>query len=142
MTQLETDLRSWMHERAARVHASPELTRGRLSTRARPACRPRLAIGGGLAAAAGTIAAVLSLAGGASSAFAGWTARPTAPTSGAARCRQGLLRPERADPGLPLKLTDARGPFTFLVYSNDSSNDFCTAGPSFQQRSGWSTSPR
>jgi hypothetical protein len=44
-------------------------------------------------------------------------------------------------PGLPLKLIDTRGPFTFLVYSNDSSNDFCTIGPSFRNASGWSTSP-
>jgi hypothetical protein len=45
-------------------------------------------------------------------------------------------------PGLPLKLIDARGPFTFLVYSNDSSNNFCTIGPSFRNGSGWSTSPK
>lgn len=45
------------------------------------------------------------------------------------------------DPGLPLKLADVRGPFTFLVYSNDSSNDFCTTGPSFTNASAWSTSP-
>jgi hypothetical protein len=44
-------------------------------------------------------------------------------------------------PGLPLELTDTRGPFTFLVYSDDSSNDFCTIGPSFRNASGWSTSP-
>src|SRR5439155_9315762 len=44
-------------------------------------------------------------------------------------------------PGLPLKLTDTRGPFTFEVYSDDNSNDFCTTGPSFRNASGWRTSP-
>jgi len=43
-------------------------------------------------------------------------------------------------PGLPLKLTDTRGPFTFEVYSDDNSNDFCTTGPSFRNASGWRTS--
>ena len=28
-----------------------------------------------------------------------------------------------------------------LVYSNDTSNDFCTVGPSFTNASGWTTSP-
>ena len=44
-------------------------------------------------------------------------------------------------PGLPLELTDTRGPFTILVYSDGGSNDFCTVGPSFRNTSGWSTSP-
>ena len=76
MTEIEHDLRTWMQERAARVHASPEI----LETDYRPrnrGRRPRLAIGGGLAAVAGTVTAVLSLAGGASTAFAGWSAQPT-----------------------------------------------------------------
>ena len=76
MTEIENDLRIWMQERAARVHASPKI----LETDYRPRTRgwrPRLAIGGGVAAIAGTVAAVLSLAGGASTAFAGWSAQPT-----------------------------------------------------------------
>ena len=63
MTEIEHDLRTWMQERAARVHASPEI----LETDYRPrnrVWRPRLAIGGGIAAVAGTVTAVLSLAGG------------------------------------------------------------------------------
>jgi hypothetical protein len=44
-------------------------------------------------------------------------------------------------PGLALELTDTRGPFTILVYSDGGSNDFCTVGPSFRNASGWSTSP-
>jgi hypothetical protein len=44
-------------------------------------------------------------------------------------------------PGLPLKLklTDTRGPFTFEVYANDTSNDFCITGPSFSNASGFTT---
>ena len=63
MTEMENDLRTWMQERAARVHASSEI----LATDYRPRAhswRPRLAIGGALAAIAGTANAVLSLAGG------------------------------------------------------------------------------
>jgi hypothetical protein len=91
--------------------------------------------------AAGALAAVLSLAGGASNAFAGWTPQPTAPTAAQLADAKAYCAKNVPTPGLPLKLTDTRGPFTFLVYSDDSSNDFCTIGPSFRNASGWSTSP-
>ena len=103
--------------------------------------RSRLAISGALAAAAGTTVAVLSLAGGASSAFAGWTARPTAPTPAQLAAAAAYCARNVPDPGLPLRLADTRGPFTILIYSNGTTNDFCTAGPSFQNSSGWRTSP-
>jgi hypothetical protein len=91
--------------------------------------------------AAGTAAAVLSLAGGSSSAFAGWTRRPTAPTAqqlAAARaaCDADISR----FPGLPLKLTDVRGPFTIQVYADDRSYHTCSSGPSFTNSSGWTVS--
>jgi len=105
--------------------------------------RPLLIGVGGVAAAsvAGVLAAVLSLAGGATNAFAGWTSRPIAPTAAQLAAATAYCAKKMPDRGLPLKLTDTRGPFTFLVYSNDSSNDFCTIGPSFTNASGWSTSP-
>jgi hypothetical protein len=90
---------------------------------------------------AGVFAAVLSLAGGASNAFAGWTPQPTAPTAAQLAAAKAYCATHVPTPGLPLELTDTRGPFTFLVYSDDSSNDFCTIGPSFRNASGWSTSP-
>jgi hypothetical protein len=98
---------------------------------------------GGIAGvcAAGVLAVVLSLAGEASNAFAGWTSTPTAGTAAQLAAAQAYCAKNVSDPGLPLKLTDTRGPFTFLVYSNDSSNDFCTTGPSFTNASGWRTSP-
>jgi hypothetical protein len=140
MTQLETDLRAALHQRAARIHASPRL----LETDFRPRTRrlwPPVAIGASLAAIAGTLAAVLSLTGGASSAFAGWTPRPSAPTRAQLAATEAYCADNVPFPGLPLKLTDTRGPFTFVVYSDDSSNDFCTSGPSFANASGWRTSP-
>ncbi len=139
MNQLETDLRAGLHARAARVHASTTV----LATDYRPRVRrlrPPLAIGGGLVTAAGALTAVLSL-GTASNAFAGWTARPTAPTHTQLAATDAYCDNNVPDPGLPLKLIDARGPFTIEVYSDNSSNDFCTDGPSFQNASGWSTSP-
>jgi hypothetical protein len=140
MTELETDLRAALHERAARVHASPRLLAADYHPRTRRLWPP-LAIGGGLAAAAGALAAALSLAGGASTAFAGWTPQPTAPTQKQLAAAEAYCAKHVPIPGPPLKLVDTRGPFTFLVYSDGGSNDFCTLGPSFRNGSGWSTSP-
>jgi hypothetical protein len=84
---------------------------------------------------------VLSLAGGASTAFAGWTPQPAPPTAAQLAAAQAYCASNIQQPGLPLELTDARGPFTIQVYSNGSWNDFCTTGPSFQNVSAWSTSP-
>jgi hypothetical protein len=139
MTQLETDLRAALHERAARVQAPPDLLAADYHPRTRR-LRPPVAIGGGLATAVCAIIAVLSLAGGASSAFAGWTRQPTAPTAGQLAAAQAYCAKNEPTPGLPLKLTDTRGPFTFEVYANDSSSDFCITGPSFINASGFTTS--
>ena len=89
---------------------------------------------------AGALVAVLSLVGGASNAFAGWTAQPTKPTAAQLAATEAYCASNVPWPALPQKLVDARGPFTFIVYSDGSSNDFCTTGPSFQNASGWSTS--
>jgi len=140
MTQLETDLRAALHERAARVHASLDL----LAVDYRPRTRriwPSVAIGGALATVAGAVAAVLSLTGGAGSAFAGWTPQPSAPTRAQLAATEAYCARNVPFQGLPLKLVDTRGPFTFVVYSDGSSNDFCTTGPSFTNASGRSTSP-
>jgi hypothetical protein len=90
---------------------------------------------------AGVLAAVLSLAGGASNAFAGWTPQPTNPTPAQLAAAEAYCAANVPWPGLPLKLTDARGPFTVQVYSNGASNDFCTVGTSFRNASGWTSSP-
>jgi hypothetical protein len=137
---IETDLRAAFHDRATRVHASPGLLAADYHPRTRRMWPP-VAIGGGLATAAGAIATVLLLAGGASSAFAGWTPQPTAPTAAQLADAKAYCAQNVPFPGLPLKLTDTRGPFTILIYSNGDSNDFCTVGPSFRNGSGWNTSP-
>jgi hypothetical protein len=143
MTQLETDLRAALHERAELVHASPELLAADYQPRTRR-IRPQLAIGAGLAIAAGALAAALavalSLTGDVGNAFAGWTPQPTTPTPAQLAAAETYCAKNAPFPGLPLKLIDTRGPFTFEVYSDDSSNDFCTAGPSFTNASGWRTS--
>jgi hypothetical protein len=102
----------------------------------------RLLIGGGGIGAvslAGVFAAMLSLTGGASPAFAGWTPQPTAPTKAQLATANAYCAAHVPTPGLPLQLTDARGPFTFEIFANDTSNDFCITGPSFLNASGWST---
>jgi hypothetical protein len=90
---------------------------------------------------AGVVAAVLLLTGEAGNAFAGWTPQPTAPTAAQLAATKAYCAKHVPFPGLPLKLIDARGPFTIVVYSDGSSNDFCTTGPSFRDTSGWRTSP-
>ena len=140
MTQLETDLRRWMTASAGRVHASPKLLGADYHPRTRRRL-PRLAVSAGLAVAAGTSVAALSLAGGANTAFAGWTREPTTPTPAQLSAAEAFCAQNAPSSGLPLKVSDTRGPFTILVYSNGGANDFCTVGPSFRNASGWSTSP-
>ncbi len=107
--------------------------------------RRRLAVRvSGIAAvcAGGVLAAVLSLVGAASTAFAGWTPQPTKATAAQLATTEAYCERNVPWPGLPLKLVDARGPFTWMVYSDGSSNAFCTTGPSFRNGSGWQTSSR
>jgi hypothetical protein len=132
MTQLETELRAALHERAARVHASREL----LEADYRPRTR-RLRAPHALVAAAGAITAVLMVAGGASNAFAGWTAKPTTPPHAQLAAAEAYCAQNVPFPNLPLQLSDTRGPFTFMIYSDGTSSNFCTIGPSFENASGW-----
>jgi len=94
-----------------------------------------------IAGAAAVLALVLSLAGGASNAFAGWTPQPTKPTPAQLAAAEAYCAANVPWPGLPLQVTDARGPFTVQVYSNGASDDFCTVGTSFRNASGWTSSP-
>jgi hypothetical protein len=137
---IETDLRTAMHERAAPIHAAPDLLAIDYHPRTRRLRTPA-AIGGGLATiAGGTVATVVLLAGGASNAFAGWTRMPTAPTAAQVTAANAYCAKDMPTSGLPLKLTDTRGPFTFEVHASDTTNDFCITGPSFTNASGFSTS--
>src|SRR5579862_1045370 len=144
MTEIENDLRAWMQERAARVHASPEILKTNYRPRART-WRPRLAIGGGLAAVADTVTAVLSLAGGASTAFAGWRAQPTKPSAAQLQTANSYCAANIPNPGLAQQLVDSRGPYTIIVYAGAAGStqtyNFCTVGPSFRNASGWTSYP-
>jgi hypothetical protein len=75
--------------------------------------------------------------GGASPAFAGWSPTPTAPAPGQLAKAMAGCRSRAPFGGLPLKLTDTRGPFTFMVYANNRTSDVCITGPSFTSVSGW-----
>ncbi len=137
--QLEADLRAALRERAADVPAAPiaRLTHRDYHPRTRRLRRP-VAIGA-LASAAGTagaVAVVVSLTAGASSAFAGWSPTPTPPTPGQLAAARADCQTQSPIAGLPLKLTDTRGPFTFSVYANSQSSATCIKGPSFTAVSG------
>jgi hypothetical protein len=137
--QLEAEVRAALHDRAAHVPAVTvaRLTRVDYHPRTRR-LRPRLAIGGlaGAAGAAGAVAAVISLTAGASSAFAGWSATPTLPKPGQLAAASSDCQTQSPIAGLPLELTDTRGPFTFSIYADSQSSASCIKGPSFTAVSG------
>jgi hypothetical protein len=131
--QLESELRAALREHAAQVPAASiaRLTHLDYHPRTRR-LRPPLAIGAlaSAAGAAGAAAIVISLSAGVSNAFAGWTATPTAPLPGQLAGAQASCEASQSPiAGLPLTLTDTRGPFTFSVYANSNSSATCFKGP-------------
>ena len=94
----------------------------------------------GAVSAAGAAVAVLSVSGGASTAFAGWTAHPGTPTAAQLAAANSYCTSNMGFPGLPLQLSEQRGPFTAEIFSNASENDFCMVGPAFENSSGFETS--
>jgi type 1 fimbria pilin len=131
--QLESDLRTALRERAAQVPepSIDRLTRFDYRPRTRGLAPPlRIGIPAGAAGAAGVVAVVLSLGGGVSSAFAGWSPTPTAPSAGQLAQAQANCGHSAAN-GLALQLTDTRGPFTFSIYADSTSSSSCITGPSF-----------
>jgi hypothetical protein len=146
MTEIENDLRTWMQERAARVHASPKILGTDYRPRTHRAWRPRLAIGGGAAVLAGTATAILSLAGGASTAFAGWSAKPTPASPAQLQAATGYCAANIPDPTTTQQqLVDSRGPYTMIVYTGTAgatqTYNFCTVGPGLRNASGWTSHP-
>jgi hypothetical protein len=154
--QLESDLRAALTTRADGI---PPTAGDRVRARDyRPrtrAIRPPVAAGAVTAAAAAVAAvAFIDLGTSTTPAFAGWTAKPTtarpAQTSDAvAGCKQRLAaipgsaaaanvakasgRPMSLPPlsSLSPVLSDTRGPFTFLVFANQTANATCISGPGF-----------
>jgi hypothetical protein len=133
--QLESDLREALRARAAQVPAPAAVRLTRLDYRPRTRhLRPPVAIGAlaGAAAAAGTLAVVISLGAGASNAFAGWSPKPTKPAPGQLAAAGTVCQHSQSSvAGLPRALADTRGPFTFSVYANNESTISCIQGPSF-----------
>ncbi|HEY2213708.1 MAG TPA: hypothetical protein VGH31_01540 [Acidimicrobiales bacterium] len=105
---------------------------------------PRLTIGAlsGAVATAGTVISVVVL-GGASPAFAGWTASPTTASpaqlsTASTNCQSQLTNsPAYAGSGgtddsdWTTVTTDARGPYTVVIYQDGSSYATCFNGPGF-----------
>jgi uncharacterized membrane protein YgcG len=139
--QLEAEVRAALRERAAQVPAASIARLTHIDYRPRTRrleppwrVRPPLAIGALTTAAgtAGAVAVIVSLTAGASNAFAGWTAKPTPPAPGQlAGARASCETSQSPISGLPLKLADTRGPYTFAIYADSSSSAACIKGPSF-----------
>jgi hypothetical protein len=86
---------------------------------------------GGVAAAA--VAAVLVFTAHApSTAFAGWSAYPTAPTGGQVRAAESDCQRNSALASLTPTFADTRGPYTLLVYVGS----LCVTGPSLESPTG------
>lgn len=146
MTEIESNLRDWMQERAARVHASPQILATDFRPRSRRSWHPRLVLGGGVTAVAGTVTAVLSLAGGATPAFAGWSPQPTQPSRAQLQAAQSYCAANIPDPSTTTQqAVDNRGPYTIIVYAGSATAtqtyNFCTYGPGLDNGSGWTSSP-
>jgi hypothetical protein len=138
--QLESELREAFRDRASQVPSASiaRLTQHDYHPRTRR-LRPPLAIGAFATAAgtAGAVAVVISLSAGASNAFAGWTPTPTPPAPGQlAAARASCNASQSPISGLPLKLADTRGPYTFSIYADSDSSAACIKGPSFTAVSG------
>jgi hypothetical protein len=134
--QLESNLRGALQERASLVPGAcvERLTAHDYHPRHRR-LTPPLAIGATAtaAAAAGAATLVISLGAGATTAFAGWTPKPTAPAPGQLQGAQASCESGQSPvSGLPLKLADTRGPFTFSVYADSQTSAACIKGPSFR----------
>lgn len=132
-TQLETELRDALRERARLVPAASVQRVARFDYRPRTRrIQPPLVLSaaGASAAAAGAVA-IASLGTGAAPAFAGWTAKPTRASAAEVASANADCQAQSPISGLPLQLTDVRGPFTFSIYADDESSATCITGPSF-----------
>jgi hypothetical protein len=140
MTDLETELRHALHRRADDVPADAS---ARLAaTDYRPSghsWRPRVAAGGVVGAAAAT-GVLVSALGGASTAFAGWSPQPTAPTRAQLSAALANCQVKLPFSPPPLVVSDTRGPFTFQIFADARTIETCINGPSFSNVSGVRTS--
>jgi hypothetical protein len=137
--QLESELRAALRERASEVpsHSVARVTGGDYRPGTRGSRRPMaLAAIVGAGGAAGIVAAVALLGAGISNAFAGWTAEPTPISPAQHRTATAHCRAQSPIGGLPLVLSDGRGPFVFEIFANRLQSVACISGPSFTSASG------
>jgi hypothetical protein len=136
--QLEAELRKVLALHAAQVPTSAVERLRRVDYRPRTRRHWPLTISA-LGAASGTAAVVsVVVVGGSQAAFAGWSAKPTAPTDAQSAATQDNCQARLATlPGAAGQgswsqvMTDVRGPYTFAIYENGSSLGSCFTGPSF-----------
>ncbi|HUB04944.1 MAG TPA: hypothetical protein VMA76_07735 [Solirubrobacteraceae bacterium] len=138
----QSELRAALRERADQVPAASIARLSHLDYRPRThRLRPPLAIGAfATAGTAGAVAIVISLSAGASNAFAGWSPKPTRPAPDQLAAASADCQTQSPVAGLPLKLADTRGPFTFSVYADSNSSATCIKGPTFTSVSNTTTS--
>ena len=136
MTRLEFDLIDALNEEAARVpdEVIDRLRRVDYRPRTRRLSRARILGGAGLSAAttAGIVTALVL--GGATPAYAGWTAQPSAATTAPSssvdqRCLSRLASLPGSQPGWAPVVTDTRGPYTLVVEQAGSAQATCLTGP-------------
>lgn len=130
---MENELRATLHRHAAAVpdDAIDRITALDYHPRTRRLIRRPVAVGlSGIAALAAAGGAALALLGSAAPAFAGWSPTPTAPATGELAAATARCRTSMPDSGLPLKLSDTRGPYTFEVFATDRTRDTCLTGRS------------
>lgn len=134
--QLEADLREVFALRAAQL--PPDAVERLCRVDYRPRTRRRWpltmsALGAGSGTAAVVSAVVL---GGSQSAFAGWSATPTAPTPAQTTatldsCQAHLVTMPAGQGSWSQVASDVRGPYTMAVYQDGTSFATCFTGPSF-----------
>lgn len=136
---MESELRAALRERASEV---PSSSVARVTHRdyrpGRRVIRRPVGLGAiaGAGAAAGIVAAVAFLGSGVSNAFAGWTAQPAPVSPAQLRAVAAHCRAQSPIGGLPLVLSDGRGPFAFLIFASRLESVACISGPSFTSASG------
>ncbi len=142
---IENELRASFHRQAAAVPAAAidRITAGDYHPRSRRRMRRPLAVGlSGAAAFAAAGGAVLALLGNAAPAFAGWSPTPTTPRAGQLAAATARCRASVPDSGLPLALSDTRGPYTFEIFATDRTRDTCLSGPSVLHTDGITSDAR
>ena len=141
-TQIEVDVSEALAQRAASLpRAASERLRALDYHPRRQLLGVPVAVGAGVAASAATVGTVLTVVlGGASPAYAGWSAMPTSsapPPSAVSDCQSQLSSlgsgASNTATSWQVVLTDVRGPFTIVLLQDGTADASCFTGPSFTE---------